>query len=475
MIPGKRFIQNVSASTLQLVTNQVMGLIIFYVLSKEMDKASFGNLNWALAVLLAFFGILSCGIDQLVVKKIASGEGMFPVLPLYIAHVCVTGILFYSMLLISYLLFPSGTIQYLLLFLAIGKLCAFFSTPFKQFCAGLERFRLLLCMSVGSSLSRALLLLLLYSIDRLSLKNIMAVFITGDFIELVITLVLSRKYLKAPLRPRFDMVAYRRLFKEALPQLGTVVLAAVMTRLDWILIGIFLSAERLAEYSFAYKVYELSTFPLLIIAPLLIPWFSKVFRDNQVDEATIKSMKALLSIELMIASLTSMILVIAWVPVIDFITGGKYGSVNRNTVFILSLCISFLYFNNFLWTILFSCSRLKEIFRIFIATFAVNAAGDIILIPLFHNEGAAAACLLSLMMQSVLFIRTTKISGLNRLHSSLLVYPVCALVSGFVSVYFFTSAIAVLASAVCIYLTAVLLSLGIREPYYKLVKNLKKG
>ena len=474
MIPSKRFIQNVSSSTLQLATNQVTGLVIFYILSKEMDKASFGNFNWALAVLLIFFGILPCGIDQLVVKKIASGESRFPVIPLYILHVCVTGIFFYSLLLVSYFLFPSGSIHYFLLFLATGKLFTFFSTPYKQLCAGLERFRLLLFMSVGAGVSRTFLLLILYFIDQLSLRNILAVFITGDFIELIVTVVLSRRYLKAPLRPCFDTAAYRQLLKEALPQLGTAVLAVVMARMDWILIGIFLPAERLAEYSFAYKVYELSAFPLLIIAPLLIPRFSKIFRDKQIPEATVNNLKALLSIELMIASLTSMILVIAWVPVIDFITEGKYGHANGRTVFILSLCISFVYFNNFFWTIHFSCSRLKEIFWIFTATFAVNTIGGVILIPLFHNEGAAAAFLLSLVVQSVLFVRITKITGLDRLPGSLLVYPVWALVSGFVSVYLFTSPIAILVSAVCMYLTGVLLSLGIMIPHFHVLKILKK-
>lgn len=87
-------------------------------------------------------------------------------------------------------------------------------------------------MSVGAGISKTLLLLLLYSVDALSLRNILTVIITGDFTEFVITIIISRKYLKAPLRPRLDLVAYRQLLKEALPQLGTVVLAAVMARLD---------------------------------------------------------------------------------------------------------------------------------------------------------------------------------------------------------------------------------------------------
>lgn len=176
---------------------------------------------------------------------------------------------------------------------------------------------------------------------------------------------------------------------------------------------------------------------------------------------------------MIITSLTSLILVIAWIPVIDFVTDGKYGGVNRNTIFILSLCISFLYFNNFLWTIYFSCSRLKEIFRIFVVTFTVNAIGDVVLIPLFHNEGAAMASLLSLVMQSVLFkkCKNQRIGQAARL-------PAC--LSGLRPgkrlrfCIFFTSFTAVVISAVCIYLAGLLLSLGVMVPQYKVLKNLKK-
>ncbi|MBE7173920.1 MAG: oligosaccharide flippase family protein [Williamsia sp.] len=476
MITSKRFIQNISASTIQLVTNQATGLILFYLLSKTLDKASFGSFNWALAVLLICFGILQCGMDLLMVKKTASGESRFSILSLYISHVCLAGMLFYILLLVAYLLFPSGTSLYLLLFLGAGRLFIFLSTPFKQLCTGLEKFRLLLLMSVGSSLFKTLLLLVLYFLEQVSLKNILPVFIMGDFIELVITLVLSRKYLKAPLLPHFNGIAYRRLLKEGLPLLGTAVLAVGMARLDWVLIGIFLPAEKLAEYSFAYKAFELSTFPLLIIAPILVPWFSKIFRNNQVDETSVKILKALLSVELIIASFTSMILVLAWAPAVDLITAGKYGSVNRNTILLLSLCVSFLYLNNFFWTIQVSSSRLKEVFRVFMATFLVNTLGDLVLIPLFGNEGAAAAYLLSVVVQAVLFVRTTKVESLDMLPRSLFVYPLCALVSGLISFYFFSSPPAVIATAIGIYLVIVLFSLNIMIPQYKtLIKGTKMG
>ena len=244
-----------------------------------------------------------------------------------------------------------------------------------------------------------------------------------------------------------------------------------MARMDWILIGLFLAVTKLAEYSFAYKAFEVCTFPLLIIAPLLIPLFSKVFGDDLPDIEKLTKLKLLLSVELAIASFTSLVLVIVWVPIVDFITAGKYGNVNRNTIFILSLSIPFLYFNNFMWTINFSRSKLKLIFSIFVITFLVNLSGDLLMIPRFQNEGAAAACFLALLAQSVCFLRVTKIIGLEKLVYPLFICPICALASGFISTYCFKDVSIVLISSVCIYLTSVIISLRIAVPQIRIFRS----
>ena len=69
-----RFLRNISANTFQLIINQLFGLGIFYALSKGLDKNIFGQINWSLAVLLTVFGVLTFGIDQVMIKKIAAGR-----------------------------------------------------------------------------------------------------------------------------------------------------------------------------------------------------------------------------------------------------------------------------------------------------------------------------------------------------------------------------------------------------------------
>jgi len=121
-----------------------------------------------------------------------------------------------------------------------------------------------------------------------------------------------------------------------------------MARLDWIFLGLMASNIILANYSFAYKVFEVSTLPLLIIAPLLMPRFTKIFRAGAVvDDKKMNELFILLRYEMIIACGVALALNILWVPVIDFITHNKYGAVNKQTILILSLCLPFLYFIKF--------------------------------------------------------------------------------------------------------------------------------
>src|SRR5664279_523603 len=165
----RKLLKDLSANTLQMIINQVSGLVIFYVLSVFFSKDDFGEINWSLAILLTAFSILSLGIDQVVVKKIAEGISPQKMLSVYFLHVLLAGVLFYLALVLVHIAFPGFNHQ-LLLFLGLGKLMIFFASPFKQLANGLEKFRLLLYMSVCSTIVRSILLIVFAFWGNLSLS-----------------------------------------------------------------------------------------------------------------------------------------------------------------------------------------------------------------------------------------------------------------------------------------------------------------
>ena len=352
----RKFIQDISANSFQVIINQLCGLAIFYVLSVYFSKNDFGEINWSLAILLTVFSILSLGIDQLVVKKIASKEDPKQIIPVFLFHVILAGTLFYTFLLIIYFIFPSLSQKHsLLLFLGIGKLMIFFASPFKQLANGQEKFKALFFMSVCSNVVKGIALIILAIFSELDLLTLILIFIIGDFAELILSFFISKKYLKIPFSIRWNKRIYSALLKECLPQAGVAVFASAMARFDWIFLGILASNIALANYSFAFKVFEVATLPLLVIAPVLIPRFTKIFHTKEINNREkLNALFVLLKFEIITASLVALLLNILWVPVIDLITNGKYGMVNRYTILILSLSMPFIYINNFLWTINFS-------------------------------------------------------------------------------------------------------------------------
>jgi O-antigen/teichoic acid export membrane protein len=441
----RKFIHDISTNSLQLIINQACGFIIFYVLSVYFSKNDFGEINWSLAVLLTSFNILSFGIDQVAVKKIAAGQSTELILSIYITHVLLAGGFFYAILLLINSFFPGFHSHNLLLFIGIGKLMIFFSTPFKQLANGLEKFRLLLYMTVCSNIVRSISLILFSFFSKPDITSVIIIFIAGDTAELLLSLFITKRILKIPLSVKPGKINYLNLLKESLPQAGVVIFTSAIGRFDWIFLGIISTEVILAEYSFAFKIFEVATLPLLIIAPILIPRLTRMFHDVSIKPTSkeINDLSVLLRFEMIIASLVALLINILWIPVIDFITHGKYGAVNKYTILILSVTMPFLYANNLLWTIAFAKGYLKKIFYIFLITFLINVIGDVILIPLYHGEGAALAYLIAISIQFILFWIQTDVTKLKKSGYSIFLCPLLAFTSWTVVILLFQNIYAI--------------------------------
>lgn len=472
-----KIIRGISANTTQLLINQLFGFAIFYVLSRGLDKNTFGELNWTLALLLTGFNLLSFGIDQVTVKKIAGGENVSKLLPLYTIHTLFSGGLFYVLLLSAKFIFPEFFIQHnLLLLLGIGKLLIFFSSPFKQLATGLQKFDLLLYMSVGSNIARGLALLGIALFGEIGLGKVILIFIAGDFLELLICLVIYKFILRSDRPFRWDKKEYFLLLQESLPQIGVVIFTSAIARFDWIFIGLFVSDTKLAEYSFAYKIFEISMLPLLAIAPILIPFFTIFFKQkkDRNPEST-KKVNFLLRMEMNIAGLSALALNLLWIPIIDPITHGKYGLVNIHTIFILSLSIPAAYMNNFLWSINFAMGKLRPIFFVFSVSFFVNLLGDVLLIPFFKNEGAAIAFIIAVFSQMFLFYWITERFWMKNFWKPWIACSACCFGCLYLSRYFFLNDWLVFVLAGLIYLLFLAFSGQIKWSDSKEIQKLLKN
>jgi O-antigen/teichoic acid export membrane protein len=427
-----KLLKDISNSAVQVILNQALGLVVFLVLSRYLSKEVYGEMNWSLAVLLFITTLLSFRLEQIVTRNIAAGQDAAVLLTAFAGHVLVSGLLFYAVLLTGSWLFPSFfNHHYLLLVLAISQLLGFFSLPFKQVAAGRQDFAGLALMSSIANLIRCSWLLVVVVSSGITIRGVLLVFIISSAAELVAAIYLLYIRCGITLQPAAGGY-YIQLLRESLPQLGVVFLNACIARIDWILLGLLASQAATAEYSFAYRIFELSPLPLLVLAPVLLSRFAAMVAHGGARAVTENKsrLSLLVRMQMVAATLLPMLLNIAWVPLIDGVTGGKYGAVNSRNFFLLSCCIPFQYGINLLWTIHFSLNRLAFILRATLVTCVIIVAGNIVLIPAMNATGAAIAYLIAMITEYLLYLYRSPFFEKKILLQPLLTGILAALASG---------------------------------------------
>jgi len=422
---NSKLFKDVSWNTLQVLGNQVLGVFIFLLISRYLDKPVFGELSWSLALLTFITTILSLRLEQIIVRNVAAGDDASKMLTLFTAHNLVAGLAFFALLSAGIYLVPSFFDRHSLLWiLSISQLLSFFSLPFRQLATGRAAFGWLALLSSISNLIRAGWFFWLAAFSGLTLRWVLIVFTISSGVEFFTGIYIGSRRLKTPLSLRWRFPDYTALLRTSLPQLGMVFLNALIARIDWILLGIFSTQAHTAEYSFAYRAYEFSPLPLLILAPFLLNRFARppLVSPRRLD--------LLVRMEMLLATLLPLLLVLAWSPLVDRLTYNKYGQTNALTFLILSCCIPFQYLINIYWTAEFACNRLSLIFKVTAVTGLIVVAGDCLLIPRYGGEGAALAYLAAMIIQYILYTRASTLEGRKDWNKHLFISIAIALCSG---------------------------------------------
>jgi O-antigen/teichoic acid export membrane protein len=452
-------------NTLQVLANQFLGVFIFLLLSRCLEKDIYGELNWSLAVLTLITTILSLRLEQIVVRNIAAGKDPSALLTLFTAHNLVTGTFFFGVLLAGNFLFPTFFHRhYILWILSISQLLSFFALPFRQLATGRSAFGWLAVISTVSNGIRCGWLGWLAAFSEVTLPRVLVVFTLSALVEFILGGYIVTRQLRIPFSRRQDLAGYRQLIRESLPQVGLVFLQAGIARIDWILMGFLSTPSRTAEYSFAYRAYEFSPLPLLVIAPFLLNGFARHFGNGGLrpiaggpgpaavpDRAVIPVSGApvltsipardpawlgpLVRMQTIFATLLPLWLIIGWSPLVDFITHHKYGQVNALTFLILSCCLPFQYLVNIFWSAEFAGNRLALILKITAITGLIVVTGDVLLIPAYGGQGAALAYLAGMIVQYFLYNRASLLTSRKAWGKDMLIAVVIAAVSGGLSVW----------------------------------------
>ncbi|MCO5949591.1 oligosaccharide flippase family protein [Mucilaginibacter flavidus] len=426
-----RLLTKIFSSGLQAISVQVLGAFFFYFISVYLSKYDFGVISWTNAVSILITTVLGFGLEQVVVRRVAASRQSDWAATAFFIH-SITGFLitFLFLLLLNNIMGTKAGLYKQLPWFFLAQGLIFIGVPLKQFLNAKEKFTPYGVISIISNIGKIAAAWLLLKQGILYINTVLAILICAGVFELVGLLVYLLAKTSFDLKFRFK--AYIKLIRESSAQYISVIFDISLSRMDWILLGIMTSTSILADYSFAYRAYELSRLPMLIIAPIILPRFARLLSGNgNINIEYQKYITAFNVVELFFAALIPLILNILWVPVISLITHGKYGSSNSLQFLILSGCIPLQFFINLLWSISFAAKKYKSVSIVTIVCAVTNVCLNLILIPRFGGLGAATAFLGTTLLQALLYYRLV-----NRQITLISIWPILIFTAEAVGVYF---------------------------------------
>ena len=404
-MPRKIF-RDISASTVQVVISQLLALVLFLVTSRWLGKALFGELNWSLAIATLCISVATMGMDLIVMRRIARGDDIRQITGIYAWHLVFSGSTIMLLVFIAFLASPrTFSVHFLFPAILFSQVISLFTSPFKQIANGTRAFGHLAILSVISNAVKVVLIICAQALELLSPSTIAWIFIVAAIVETATGLYLVTRRLGLRLFPlHTDPQAYFSLVRESLPQFGVTFFNIILARFDWILLGIFTTTVITAEYSFAYRVFELSRIPLLILSPVLIPVFIAIFRNDAVLSARQHlKLDLLFRMEMAISVLLPILLISCWTPLMDTLTLHKYGAVNEHLFILLCCCIPLQFATDYYWNLCFAQNQLRLTFLVAVGSGLLNISLNLLLIPMYAGTGAAIAYLASFVVQLLLF------------------------------------------------------------------------
>lgn len=444
-------LKNFFSSGLQAISVQVLGIAFFFVISKYLPKEDFGIINWATAISVSLTTLLSFGLDQVVVRRIAASKSSDWAATAYLLHTIGGSVITLTVLLFIYVLFPEHTVslKYLICFFGAQALI-FIANPLKLFLNAKQNFTPYAIIAVFSNLIKIILAIFLIVSHKLSIPNVYFILIACAALEfLSLGVYLARK---RELHLSFKKDAYIKLIKEAFPQYVSVIFDQGLARMDWILLGQITTFAITAEYSFAYRASEIARVPIIIIAPLILNMFARLLLSgNRLDKEKQYQVTQFYTIEIFSSVLLTLFLNVLWSPVIDYVFKGKYGTINANEFLVLSLCIPLMFVINLFWTLGFSAKKYRQISFITFLSAICNLVLNLILIPRFAGLGAAIAFLGSTALQLTCYYLLVKKYVMKFPVASFFLFFLFAAISFIVSTSFFSNVILQVLIAILLY------------------------
>jgi O-antigen/teichoic acid export membrane protein len=213
----------------------------------------------------------------------------------------------------------------------------------------------------------------------------------GFVVSSAVSVFFARRFLRPAFR--LDRTYAGEIIKESLPLGSAVVVIAVYSRIDILLLKAFTDSESVGYYGFAYRAVDLAAPLSLMFVGSVFPLLSShhAVDDRDAFRTLLQRSQDFLTV-LGITMLTLMILFAR--PLVDLVGGAKYAP-SVMSVRILAMAFGLIWLSNLMDHGLIAVGRQKVLLWNAALGLAVNVGANLVLIPLYGREGAATSTVLT--------------------------------------------------------------------------------
>jgi O-antigen/teichoic acid export membrane protein len=187
-------------------------------------------------------------------------------------------------------------------------------------------------------------------------------------------------------KPRYDLIYWKKVFKEALPYGVAIILSTIYFKIDVLLLSFFRDKQEIAIYGYPSSIIEmLAIFPIYFMNSTL-PTLSRAFKESKEKAKTIISLSfqfiQLITFPLVVGGLILAKPIIQFIMNDEFLTGNVVGYYGADLAFQLLLLPTLFAFINtlFSFTLIASGSQSK-LLKINLMGVLFNIITNIIFIP----------------------------------------------------------------------------------------------
>jgi O-antigen/teichoic acid export membrane protein len=213
----------------------------------------------------------------------------------------------------------------------------------------------------------------------------------GVLANSIVCIYFARRFVRPHFR--FDLHYSRQVVREALPLGLAVLVITAYGRIDIVLLKAFTDSESVGYYGFAYRVVDLA-FPLsFFFVGSVFPLLSSFHAENRHAD-----FKRLYQRSHDVLSFVGMGLVTAIIlfasPMVRLIGGAEYGAA-VTSMQVLSMAVVLIWLSNLMDHGLIAIGKQGVLLGIAAGGLVVNISVNLVLIPIYGKEGAAAATVIT--------------------------------------------------------------------------------